>query len=445
MNSKIQPLFKEAASWIHKASTNKIRVVSHYDADGISAASILSIALYREGFDLHISLMRNPFTEGLERVKKEENEVIIFSDMGSGQLPIIKDMNSRIIILDHHQPLEANTPENILQINSNLYDIKGDSEACGASLSYILATTLNDENKDLAPLALTGITGDKQYIGGIKGFNKTILDEAIKSKQVTTYIGIKTLGETIEDALYYTVDPYYPGLSGNKDGIKHLLMRLHIDPYQPIEKLSEFQKKKLYSYLLITLMKTGCTPIILDTVVRERYTSKITHGEIEGFSDLIDACGKGDLRDLGFATCMGDEEAYREALSFHQKYNQLLLDELQRLELQGGEERKYYRYFYSEDSSRSGVIAGIAVNYLFDDKKPLISLVRHKDELHISSRGNQRLVERGLNLGLAMREAAMKLGGNGGGHKIAAGATIPLDKEETFLQEIDIIIEGQLR
>ncbi|RLF41887.1 MAG: hypothetical protein DRN12_01920 [Thermoplasmata archaeon] len=444
MNSKLQKLFEEAVSWIHRSNTDKIRVVSHYDADGISAASILFIALYREGFDVHVSLMRNPFTDGLERVRRERNEFIIFSDMGSGQIPIIKDFDSRIIILDHHQPLDHTPIDNILEINANLCDIKGDSEACGASLSYVFSSILNSKNRDLIPLALTGITGDKQYIGGIKGFNKEIVEEAVDSKQVTMYKGIKSIGETIEDALYYTVDPYYPGISGNRDGIKHLLMRLHIDPDQNLETLSEIQKKKLYSYLLLILMKTGCTPIILDTVIRERYSSQLTHGEIEGFSDIIDACGKGNQRDLGFAVCIGDEEAYRESLSFHRDYNQLLLDELQKLELQGAEERKYYRYFYSEDSSRSGVIAGIAVNYLFDDKKPLISLVRHKDELHISSRGNQRLTEKGLNLGLAMREIAMKVDGHGGGHKIAAGATIPLDKEEFFLEELDDILRKQI-
>lgn len=444
MNSNLRSLVEEAVSWLQNSSSDRIRVVSHYDADGISAASILSIALYREGFDIHVSLMRNPFTEGLERVKKEGNEFIIFSDMGSGQLPIIKDFDSNIIILDHHQPLDVNIPDNILQINANLCGIKGDSEACGSSLSYIFVKTLNDENRDLIPLALTGITGDKQYIGGIKGFNKTIVEEAINSRQVETYIGIKTIRKTIGDILYYTVDPYYPGISGNEDGIKHLLMRLRIDPNQSIEKLSEIQEKKLYSYLLLILMKTGCTPIILDTVVRARYTSKLTYGEIEGFSDLIDACGKGGYRDIGFAVCIGDEEAYRDALSFHKDYNQLLLDEIQKLELQGVEEKKYYRYFYSEDGSRSGVIAGIAVNYLFDDRKPLISLVRYKDELHISSRGNQKLVDEGLNLGSAMRELAMKLDGHGGGHKIAAGATIPLEKEDIFLRELDDIIRRQI-
>ena len=70
--------------------TTKFRIISHYDADGITAAAIISMALKREGYDFHVSLMRNPFTQGLERVKKEENEIIIFSDMGSGQIETIE-------------------------------------------------------------------------------------------------------------------------------------------------------------------------------------------------------------------------------------------------------------------------------------------------------------------------------------------------------------------
>ncbi|HDM66761.1 MAG TPA: DHH family phosphoesterase, partial [Thermoplasmatales archaeon] len=350
------------------------------------------------------------------------------------------------IILDHHQPLkDFKPPDNILEINSNLCNFKGDSEACGATLSYSLATSLNKDNRDLAPLAITGFTGDKQYIGGVKGLNKTILEEAVNSKIVTKEVGIKTPGETIEDILYYTVDPYYPGISGNKEGIKHLLKRLKIDSSKHIDSLTTFEKKKLFSALLLLLIKTGnTTPIILDTIVRERYQSTMTHGEIEYYADLLDACGKGEQRDLAFAVALGDEEAYKEATLFYRSYTQLLLDELQELEVKGAQEKKHYRYFYSKESSRSGVVAGIAVNYLFDDKKPLISLVRHKDELHVSSRGNQRLVDKGLNLGEAMRLVANKLGGQGGGHRIAAGATIPLEKEELFLEELDMVIGRQL-
>ena len=51
----------------------KIRVISHYDADGITSAAIICKALYRSGYNFHATLMRNPFDKGLERVSKEEN------------------------------------------------------------------------------------------------------------------------------------------------------------------------------------------------------------------------------------------------------------------------------------------------------------------------------------------------------------------------------------
>ena len=76
---------------------------------------------------------------------------------------------------------------------------------------------------------------------------------------------------------------------------------------------------------------------------------------------------------------------------------------------------------------------------------PLISIVRKNDELHVSCRGNQYLVKKGLDLGFAMKKAAEKLGGHGGGHKIASGATINSDKEEEFLDIVDSIIYKHLK
>ena len=91
------------------------------------------------------------------------------------------------------------------------------------------------------------------------------------------------------------------------------------------------------------------------------------------------------------------------------------------------------------------MIGGIAANFIFDKKKPLISLVKKDDEIHISARGNQYLVENGLDLGLAMKNASLKLNGHGGGHKIAAGATISIDKENDFLEIVNEIIIEQLK
>jgi len=445
MTEDIVALSKQAADIVTSfPPLTKIRVVSHYDADGITAAAILCKALYRAGYDFHVSLMRNPFDKGLERVKKEDNELIILSDMGSGQIETLEQFNCKIIIIDHHQYLKKEVADHVIQINANLCGINGNYEASGASLSFAVAIALSNKNADLAPLALAGVMGDKQYISGIRGYNKTLLDEALNNGYLTQKTSIKLSGETLFDALYYSIDPYYGGLSGNKKAIEKLIESLHLEKTIKTEELNDDQKRNLHSILMFSLIKKRCQQNILDTVIRERYYSNIVHGELERFADLLDACGKGGNRGLGLATCLGDTESFKEALSLEKKYKQTILDELLRLEKEGFEEKKSFRYFYSIDSSLGGVIGGIATNYILDSKKPLLSLVRNDDELHVSCRGNQELVRIGLDLGGAMKEVATKLQGHGGGHQIAAGATIDVDKEEQFLDMVDSIISNQM-
>ena len=447
MDADLQKLCEKAAKIVLSIPKNRrIRVISHYDADGITAAAIVCKALYRAGYDFHASLMRNPFDKGLQRISKEENELIIFTDMGSGQLEYIENINAKSIIIDHHQLIKKETKKHVFQINANQCGINGNYEACGASLSYLFAKAIDSRNIDLSPLALVGITGDKQYIGGIRGFNKTILDEALENNFVEEKTGIKLYGSTLFDSLYYSVDPYYSGLSGNKEGVLALLKKLGLDQETKITDLDDKTIKKINSYLLYILIKKRCEKNILDTVIRKRYQAvSLFNCELERFADLLDACGKGGNRGLGLSVCFGDKKSFDDAILFEVDYKNKILGELLSLESDGVKEKKSFRYFYSKDSSLGGVVCGIATNFIFDNKKPLISIVRHKDEIHVSCRGNQYLVSRGLDLGMAMKDAASMFGGHGGGHKIAAGATLNSDKEEEFLNAVDEIISKQLK
>ena len=74
MVDELRTLCKKAAEIVFSIpKTNRIRVISHYDADGSTAAGIICQALLREGYDFHVTLMRNPFFQGLEKVKNEES------------------------------------------------------------------------------------------------------------------------------------------------------------------------------------------------------------------------------------------------------------------------------------------------------------------------------------------------------------------------------------
>ena len=425
----------------------QIRIVSHYDADGISAAAIIALALRREGYSFHATLMRNPFTKGLDRLKTEDNTLIIFTDMVSGQLKRIEELNTPSIILDHHQHHHDTTHPDIIQINANSYNINGNYEACGATLAYGLAKTLNPNNHDLSIYGLTGAVGDKQHIGGLRGYNKTVLDDAKKHNHITTNTTIKLAGPTIKDALTDSIEPYYPQLSGNKKEVQKLLTNLNIDSFNSPQQLTEDQHKKLQSLLYLRLIKAGIKDNILETVIRQRWHSPKLNTEIERFADLLDSAGKTNHRGLALALALDPSNNWEEALKIEQEYKTPILQGLQSLETGGLLEKNSYSYFYNDHSSLGGVIAGIAANYILAGKRPLISLVRKEEdnEIHISARGSQELVKAGLDLGAAMNTAAKPINGHGGGHMIAAGATIPLDKEDDFLSKVDTIITTQLK
>jgi single-stranded-DNA-specific exonuclease len=54
------------------------------------------------------------------------------------------------------------------------------------------------------------------------------------------------------------------------------------------------------------------------------------------------------------------------------------------------------------------------------------------------------LVKKGLDLSQVMKKSSEKVGGVGGGHNIAAGATIPKGSEKEFLAFAEKMVKKQL-
>ena len=77
--------------------------------------------------------------------------------------------------------------------------------------------------------------------------------------------------------------------------------------------------------------------------------------------------------------------------------------------------------------------------------KPIIAFANCDEGVKVSARATQRLVDMGLNLAKAIEIACRKVGGHGGGHKIAAGAVIPKGKEWEFLEEFNRAVENQIK
>ncbi|HQQ24663.1 MAG TPA: DHH family phosphoesterase [Methanomassiliicoccales archaeon] len=59
------------------------------------------------------------------------------------------------------------------------------------------------------------------------------------------------------------------------------------------------------------------------------------------------------------------------------------------------------------------------------------------ERIKVSGRMRRELAEKGVHLGEAMKQAALKVKGVGGGHNVAAGATVPKRKIKAFLEALD--------
>ena len=432
---------KQALKIINSAPM--LRVISHHDADGIAAAGVMTSALRRAGKQFHLSIVKGMDSDDVERLAKEGNEAILMLDMGSGQIDSIEKIEAKIAALDHHKPIRKS--KKVVQANPHFFDIDGMTEACASSLSLLAAIMMDPCNWDLAPIAIAGIIGDRQHMGGMKGVNQQILDYAVERKVVQVQKGLNIKGASVSDAICDSVDPYFVGLSGRRDNVLAFLESVKINPDTPVGALDEVYRRKLTSMLSLRLMGQGCRPETVEELVTDIHWIPSMSLSAADLADLLNACGRMDHEGLGIALCMGDKDALGHASELRREYGRKIMDELLVIEADGASTMEHIQYFRVTDPSLAGAQCGLAMQYVLDQSKPTLAISKSKGKIKVSSRGTKYLVSKGLDLSSALKKSAEKMGGIGGGHAVAAGATVPIDKEEEFLKSVDEIVGLQLR
>jgi len=424
-------------------SAQQLRIVSHYDADGLAAASIMVGALSRSKKQFHLSISKSLDGDMLESLAKEGNSAVLFLDMGSGQIDGLERLEAKVSSLDHHKPIRKS--KKVVQANPHFFGIDGMTESCASTLAFVTAIMMDPCNWDLSPIAIAGIIGDRQHMGGMKSINQQILDYAKEKNFIEVQRGLNLKGATILDAINDSVDPFFVGMSGRKDNVLAFLDSVKLNPETPMGALDEVYRRKLTSMLSLKLMGQGCRPETVEELVTDVHwipSMKITAADL---ADLLNACGRMDHEGLGVALCMGDKESLARAEELRKEYIRKILDRLVSIETGGVTEKTNIQYFDAPDPSLAGAQCGLAMQYILNQSKPTLALSVVKGSLKVSSRGTKYLVSKGLDLSAALKKCAEKFGGVGGGHAVAAGATIPEDKREEFLEAADAIIAQQLR
>ncbi|MFQ6050573.1 MAG: DHHA1 domain-containing protein [Candidatus Hydrothermarchaeota archaeon] len=458
------PDLREAVQWIEDRKNECFRCVSHYDADGISAAGILGKLLIDLKADFHFTILRQLEKDKIKELARENYSYYIFTDFGSGQLPQLQEIlinnGKEAMVIDHHQPEEIKPSRSLLHINAHEFGMDGSREISGSGMTYLIARGIS---KNYSHLAIVGALGDMQDRDGkLIGVNREILNEGEKEGTIKSEIDLRFFGRftrPIYKAMEYTTDPFIPGITGNEERCLAVLRELGIkikdgEHWRRVVDLDFEEKKSLATYLLFKIL--GDAPEErAESLIGEVYTvlgedDRSELRDAKSFATLLNACGRNNYGGVGLSICLGERDSmYKLAENILLEHRRLLSESINILNELEVSKLENIQYFHGKERIKDSIIGTVTMmglgTRIIDVSKPSIGMVYAEDNLtKVSARTTRKLCRMGINLGLALKKASEQVGGEGGGHDIAAGAKIPREKEQEFLRAVDSIVGKQL-
>jgi len=462
---------EQAAKTISKTAKEDgfIYAFSHLDADGVAAAGIIGKTLLRLDARSQIRITQWIDEKIAGEILSQKPQLVILTDFGSGYVDFLNEKLSdfKIVILDHHQVVGEESA-NFVHVNPHLHGIDGARDISGSGVAYFVAKAVDNINVDLAPIAVVGALGDLQdkydqrQLGGM---NRKIVEDATNAGLLTVEKDLVFFGrETrpIHKTLASTTNPFIPGISGEEDKSLAFLASLDIKPkhgetWRALRDLSDEEKRRLCSALADYLLSKGLhykvNNLIGHVYILNREESWTPIRDAREFAVLLNATGRMDRPSLGVSVCMGDrgsalEEANKVLEEYRRTINKYLgwvMEKPERMR-----ELKNIYVVYGEnfiDDKIIGAVSSVLSTSLPNPEKPLIAYCKVEDEdlAKISARTIDIVTNKGVNLGEVMQIAAEKCLGNGGGHNIAAGAQVPLEKMNTFIEAVDELVGKQLK
>ncbi|MFB6183291.1 MAG: DHHA1 domain-containing protein [Haloarculaceae archaeon] len=466
-----------------------VLVASHIDADGLTSAAIAATALDRAGIPFEVVFEKQLDADAVASISAREEKTVLFTDFGSGQLETITAHEAAgeftPVIADHHQPADVDgqrssaggtssrAVDTEYHLNPLLVGIDGASELSGAGAAYVLARALAGEgttddperdNRDLAALAVVGAVGDMQAIGGeLVGANAAVVSEGVAAGVLEEGTDLTLYGKQtrpLPKLLEYATDVSIPGVSGDEAGAIRFLRDIDVEARRDGEwrrwaDLTDDERRTLASALVQRAVERGVPAAKIDRLVGTTYTLLAEPAGTElrdasEFSTLLNATARYERADVGLAVCLGDrDDALRRARTLLSNHRRNLSEGLEWVRRNGVTTEQHLQWFDAGDAVRDtivGIVAGMAVGTDgVDGDRPIVAFAHKNDEeAKVSARGTGYLVGRGLDLSAVMGEAARAVGGDGGGHDVAAGATIPADARDAFVERADALVGEQL-
>lgn len=428
-----------ANKFLELSSDKEIFVLSHFDTDGITSATIMIQTLKKLDKRFSLKILKRIEEDTISNLPKDK--VIVFLDLASGSLnELAKSEIKEIFIIDHHEIIQE-IPEKVNMINPHLHD---NQEISSSSLVYLFCKCLNSENKELAKLAILGMIGDSMEKSIDKLNHSIMLDGEVKKRRgLLIYPSTRPLNRALE----YCSDPYIPGITGNTLGVMELLREIGLNPsggskYKSLIELDDNEMSKLVTAIVLKNPRVRNKEIIGD-IFLIKFFNKLE--DARELSAMINACSRLGESETAIQLCMESSKAKKRAELIHAKYKQFIISGLKSASESEKIEGNGFVIINAKEKimdTMIGTIASILSNSsLYEEGTIITAMAYYQDKIKVSSRAvgkSQRNVREVLN------SVVIQLGGEVGGHEFAAGCMIKQEKEREFLDSLKKNLEIEM-
>ncbi len=450
-----------------------ISVLTHYDADGLASGGAMIRYLSLLDKDFLVRSTAALTDKVLNEFFAVKSSLYIVQDMGSGDLNFLKEKwrekggDSILIIIDHHKLSEDSGYEeaDFILLNPELYGYDGGRVGCTSVMNGLIGYFGSGERDDyFIEIGLVGATGDMQLTNSVEGINNYLLQIGLEKgivrleKEFVFFVPKKL---PIYKAIVWNMVPYIPGFSGRDDIGLNIVRKSGIryrdkdGKYLSVSDLSDEDKEKLLEVITKYIASKGIQDVSTDDLLvnvyyllneEDPYLQTTTE-----FSNILSSCGRMDRDEIALVLAAGArregdildkaKKIFEERRKLLAKYLDVADDVVRRYG-----DRIVIIDMRNKDFSHkfSGTISTLyskSPKY----KEDIIIVLSYMDEegIKISARAPRILVNEGFDLSAKMRRLALKLGGRGGGHNVAAGALIPLTADQVIIDEIINVISDR--
>jgi hypothetical protein len=325
-----------------------ILIITQGNPDDLCAAGILMKCLHEIKLGSHTIISKNASTL-TKKVKKLTYSNMLFIGIDIDDIPsdILKE--KKVYVINHKLSLKEKRKkigENVKILSLEEIDLP-EEVISNAGLTYFIASGLLDDYQKFSDLGIIGALFKKQTNPKnqeLNGLNRYIRDDGKEKEYLSIKKGTRIPGresQPIHLALMYSLNPYFPGLTGNEGACTKFVSRLDIkmrdqkDDWRTISSLTSKETKALNDALIALLMKNDSQPItdiyklIGPIYILNKEQENNQTRNAEEYLWLLEGACQMKLYGLALAVILGDrsnryDSLQKELSNYHGKVTQII-------------------------------------------------------------------------------------------------------------------------